>query len=190
MLACVALQACATAGDPVAPVQDPTPASIAALVSAQVPLVPRAELHALTRVTPWHCTNYDEASRTCEMVSRTEWRDPDHGTARMTVLARERPREVLVLTLPVQVHGDLECGRVAELTVQIVSDRGVPGHRSDDVQAATRRSLKRPFICHGLVRDGANFRPVVHRDGRSTPDDITLRLFTEPPALRLRDRRV
>jgi hypothetical protein len=185
-LACAALQACAAGGDPsrvVGAESAPTQA-----------LVRVAELHELTRATPWECANYDEADRTCEAVARTTWRDDRHGTSRVVVLLVEAPRVTAMLTTPTWAEGDRECGRTAETSVEVVSDTVLPEGAAEKIKAATRRKLAtregRAVTCARLVRDGDHFRVASRHDGRPFGRGNRLRLFAEPPALRVPDRRV
>lgn len=171
------LQACAVAGDPV-------PARA---------LVPMAELRELLRTTPWECVNYDEVSRTCESISRTDWRDDRHGALRLTLLLKGTPRAMAVLSGPTWAEGDMECGRLGEVAVEVVPDAAMPKGAAEKIAAAMRRKLAtregRAVTCAGLVRDGEHFRASSRRDGRPFGRGNRLRLFAEPPALRVRDPR-
>jgi hypothetical protein len=149
-----------------------------------------AELRAIQRDAPWECSNYDAATRTCEGLARTTWRDDGTGTPEVAVLAAETPRVALVVSGPVWAEGDMECGRFADFPVRVAASDPLPPGAAARIEAAFKGALasRGTVGCTGLVRDGDGFRTVDYRDGNPTGPTSTLRFFADRPALRVPDR--
>lgn len=163
---------------------------LATAVRAAPALVPMAERRGIERDAPWQCSNYEPATRTCEGVARTTWREDGTGTSEVAVLLSERPRLALIMTGPVWAERDMECGRFADWTVKVAAAELLPPGTAATIETAFRRQLvaQGTVACSGLTRDGDAFRTMDYRDGNPTGQPATLRFFAERPALQVPDR--
>jgi hypothetical protein len=176
LLAAAALAGCASHAPPRGPVPPTAAPAVAPEVAAPTSeaspaLVPMAELRGLTREAPWECHNYDEATRTCDAIGRTTWRDLQTGFAESIVMFDDDPRVVAAISGEASFERDRACARMADASVEL-AETTFPPRVAEKLEALILEMKAAKFgssvVCTGWTRDGDGFRTVNFRDGTRT----------------------